>query len=222
MRTIFHTKCIFKLQLYKHPFHSSELKQPRFTCVNNWAVHSNQTKCACVPTVAYLSYFEGVSVWLCTGSLVPALQAQEHHFSPDELSRVITVPQRPVTQIKAALPRLASTQSCLCSPDPALMRNSTLLPRHIIPFPFCLAPFYFYSIPLWFDLNIMGSRMGCFFAKFIMQQKHSHLQFHTLRFSCFQLAVGADCKIENTLQNAHFAPAVLFQSMSKNKGWNWV
>lgn len=60
------------------------------------------------------------------------LHAQEHHFSPDELSGVITVPHRPVTQIKAALPRLPSTPSCLCSLDPALMRNSTPLPIHTL------------------------------------------------------------------------------------------
>lgn len=65
----------------------------------------------------------------------------------DELSGVITVPQRPVTQIKAALSRLASPRLNWVLPlfhrPPALMRNSTPLPRHIIPFPICLAHFTF-------------------------------------------------------------------------------
>ena len=82
-------------------------------------------------------------VWLHPGSLAEVLHAQEHHFSPDELSGVITVPHRPVTQIKAVLPRFVSTESCLCSSDPALMRNSTLLLRHIILFPLYLASFTF-------------------------------------------------------------------------------
>lgn len=38
--SIFHTKRIFKLQLYKHPFCNTEYKQPRFTCVANRAAHS--------------------------------------------------------------------------------------------------------------------------------------------------------------------------------------
>lgn len=127
-------------------------------------------------------------VWQCTGSLAPLLQAQEHHFSPDELSGVITVPQRSVTRIKAALPRLASTESCLCSPVWALMRNSTPLPRHIIPFPTLFGPFHFCSIPLWFDLIVMGLNMDCFwqyslFSKNVLVQSFNNQLFSVLSSS---------------------------------------
>lgn len=110
------------------------------------------------PTVAY---WEGVSmcvcVRLCTGSLAAALQAQEHHFSPDELCGVITVPQRPVTHIKAPPPR----------PSPAFVphTNENLYPaaQTLYSPPSLFGPplfFCFSLMALCFDLSITGSRTG--------------------------------------------------------------
>ena len=124
-------------------------------------------------------------VWQYTGSLALLLQAQEHHFSPDELSGVITVPQRSVTRIKAALPHLASTESCLCSP--VLSANEKLYPTAQTHYslPTLFGPFHFYSIPLWFDLIIMGLKMDCFFAIFVI----ADIFLSTVStFSCHQVS----------------------------------
>lgn len=129
--------------------------------------------------------------WQCTGSLAPLLQAQEHHFSPDELSGVITVPQRSVTRIKAALPRLSSTESCLCSPDRALMRNSTPLPRHIIPFPTFFGLFHFYSTPLWFDLIVKGLRMDCFWLYSLFSR---NILVHHFNIHFFSVLSSSSCE----------------------------
>lgn len=100
----------------------------------NISVHVLQLKLTSVIGKVWLTVYRFIS----PGSSNPGAPLQS-----DELSGVITVPQRPVTQIKAALPRLASTKSRFCSTDPALMRNSTPLPRYIMPFSICLAPFTF-------------------------------------------------------------------------------
>lgn len=134
-----------------------------------------------------------------------------------------------MTQIKAALPRLASTESCLCSSDPALMRNSTPLPRHIIPFPLCLAPFtftqYHYGLilPSWDQGWVV---FAMFIIKFSSTILHVTIQFSSCSSSC-------ESQIDYALANTYsicliskpigmFARTVQFQSMSENKGWKWV
>lgn len=153
---VFQSRFISNPQLYKQRFCSAEWKQPGFTCVANRVAHLTQTKCACTltwPTSVIWKVFP--SARLHTGSLAKVLHAQEHHFSPDELSGVITVRRRPVTQIKAALPGFVSAPSCFCSLDPALMRICTPLPRRFIPFHLCETPFtftqYYYGLisPSW-------------------------------------------------------------------------
>lgn len=176
---IFHTKCILNCSCTN--IHFVPLNRNNLDLLVLLIEPHTQTKLSVhVLQLKFTSVIGKVCPcgWLCTGSLASVLQAQEHHFSPDELSVVITVPQRPVTQIKAALPRLSSTEFCLCSWDPALMRNSTLLPKHIIPFPLCLASFTFtqchYGLifPAW-------DQGWAAFAIFIMQQqqKKSHPPF---------------------------------------------
>lgn len=98
----------------------------------------------------------------CTGSLAQLLQAHEHHFSSDELSGVITVPQRSVPRIKAALPSPRLNRVLPLFPRPSA--NEKLYPAAQTHYslPTLFGPFHFYSIPLWFDLIIMGLNLDCF------------------------------------------------------------